>query len=56
MIESNQQKEQQKTTRKTKEKITTIAQVTQIYIITFSNDRYFATNVLLGLRFSTTVL
>ena len=34
-IESSQRKEQQKATQKTKEKTTTIAQFTQIYITSF---------------------
>ena len=55
MIEITEQKEQKKINTKTKEKTTTtMAQVTPIYIITFSRKRYSATNFLL--RFLTTVL
>jgi len=50
MIESAEQKEQQKSTQKRKKKITTMEQVTQIYI-TFSHDRYFATSCLLLKQF-----
>jgi len=57
VIERTQQKVQQKSTHKKRKKIATMEQVTQIkpnLHITFSHDRYFATNFLL--RFSTTVL